>query len=111
MDGITYYDPHAQAKIMKKCFQSVFTKESNFHGALLKELNITMDMTEVDMSETWKIMEIFYRKAMALNILSWILHKCSEQFVKEIFIYASNITRRGQKVPSDWKQTNIFIFK
>lgn len=54
---------------MKICFQSVFTRDSNFKGEIAKKISSTMNKIEMNISEIKEIFENLYiRKAMGTNI-------------------------------------------
>lgn len=69
VDRVIFSDPHALAEMIDKSFQLVFMKESNFNGVIWEEIYRTLDIIEVDMSETRKIsVNLEMRKVMGLDV-------------------------------------------
>jgi len=57
VDGIVYEDALPQAEVMNKCFQSVFTRESEFGEVDGGSKDIDLEEIQVDVHEVKKLIE------------------------------------------------------
>jgi len=108
VDGVVYEDALPQAEVMNKCFQSVFTRESEFEEVDGGSKDTVLEEIQVDIQEVKKIMESQdVSKAPGPDgVSNWIMKECSNQLAGKIHsIIVSSLNE--SKVPLDWKKANI----
>jgi len=86
VDGIVYEDALPQAEVMNKCFQSVFTRESEFGEVDGGSKDTVLEEIQVDIQEVKKLMESQdVRKAPGPDgVSNWIMKECSKQLAGKI---------------------------
>ena len=112
-EGEVYDDAAEQAEIMNKCFQSVFSIESEFTGRETASRNAILDDIQVEVQEIHKLLgELEVRKATGPDgVSNWILRECKDQLADKIHSLIECSLKEG-KVPLDWKRANVVpIFK
>ena len=88
VEDIIYEDAWSQAEIMNTCFQSVFTKETNFEGEGARRKYTGLRELHADIQEVKEIMkDLDVNKARWLDgVSNWIMKECSDQLADIIYI-------------------------
>ena len=112
-DDVIYEDAEQIAEVMNGCFQSVFTRESEFVEQGRPDTGEGLCRLEVSVEEVKMIMEkLDKRKAMGPDgVSNWILRECSDQLADKIHAVLVSSFEENV-VPLDWKKADIVpIFK
>ena len=112
-DDVIYEDAEQIAEVMNGCFQSVFTRESEFVEQERPDTGEGLCRLEVSVEEVKMIMEkLDKRKAMGPDgVSNWILRECSDQLADKIHAVLVSSFEENV-VPLDWKKADIVpIFK
>ena len=81
VEGTVYENALQEAEVMNKCFQTVFTRESEFKINNIIATDYLMENIKVDVKEVEKLMESeAVRKAPGPDgVSNWIMKECNNQ--------------------------------
>ena len=119
VEGESYDDINEIVEVMNKCFQSVFTEESEFIELKSELMDSTsrgrngLVRVQTSKEEVEKLLEeLDTRKSGGPDGVSgWVLKECKQQMADKLCNLINASLSQG-KLPMDWKRANIVpIFK